>query len=310
MIRIFDGALNGLFWSNIEASLSDINMHGNGQSNKDTISKYNLSWNLGLIVSSLIGVILVPILTLNYYLLYVCTAGMALMIPVAFGFSPSKNSDRSAEDSSSNEKTPKYSSDNDGFLKDNPDTNIWKVPLSALLLLVMIYGIVVSSISLLIPVQIQILGYGSFYVYLLFFSRTTTASLYSLKKPSNKPQGPSDSVQMIILAFFLLFGFLILTLSNSLVLMFIVNIAFGYATVKSYSVSLDLILQKNDRENTSRYSVYYQCALGISSSLAPFIIGFFIPEYLILVYSALGFLSFMIALLGGLGIRRPHQRNE
>jgi predicted MFS family arabinose efflux permease len=56
VIRIADGALNGLFWSNLEASLSSPT---NAKSNQQTISKYNLSWNLGLIFSALIGIVLI-----------------------------------------------------------------------------------------------------------------------------------------------------------------------------------------------------------------------------------------------------------
>ncbi len=296
IIRILDGALNGLFWSNIEASLSDIN---DSETNQETISKYNLSWNLGLIVSSLIGVILVPLITLNYYLLYLCTVGMALMVPIAFYFSPANQKSQSSKSLQSDRKNPQGAD----ALPITAESTKWVVPLYPLLFLVMIYGIVVSSISVLIPVQIQMLGLGSFYVYLLFFSRTATASLYSLKKPSKEKRGLTDSNQMIILSFLLLFGFLALTASGSLVLMIMVNILFGYATVKSYSVSLDLILHKNEQKNTSRYSVYYQCALGISSSLAPFIIGFYISQFINLVYLSLGILSFTIALIGGLGIR-------
>ena len=59
-------------------------------------------------------------------------------------------------------------------------------------------------------------------------------------------------------------SFIILGIFLDLVLYFIINAILGYTTIILYAISLKMILEKNEKYSTAKFSIIYQRTLGLS----------------------------------------------
>ena len=279
--RLIEGFSIGLFWPNLQASISDNVWHNHNK----MMSKYNISWNFGLFSGYIFGTIFLFEIDEVQLVFYIAPIFAALNIAVAtFIYRDPERIDY-ARNSAEVDKYMESSSK-----KQDRSTIKYSIPLILPLLFALTHGIAKSDVYFLYPIKAVHLGFDTYTVYFYTFLSITTQLISTgiatyIKVKHFKWIAPICMVSLAFTLFF--FGFL-----SEFMIFSILFMLLGFFSGILYAFSLKLAVNLNMKRNTSRYTSMLEGLIGSAFFLSPVLSGF------IAIFSlAYGFYTFSIVLL-------------
>jgi hypothetical protein len=264
-LLILDGTFLGLFWPVLMGALSAISNSEEYRKNnslKDKLmKKYSLAWNFGGIFSYALGFLILfyieNIQIMFLYALFIAIIGFSMALII---------------------QEPSHSFDKeiivpiDEGVKAIPQREHISFPIFLPLFMIGIYGFLIGGMGLIYPIKSEILNFALFTNYLFFFLRMSTQTIsisksMDIKIKTTKKLIPISNL-LIILSLFLM------GINQNLLIFAILFCAFGIFNSFYYTLAFKLILFRNIANNTSKYSIYFETAIGMGFFFAPILCGF------------------------------------
>jgi MFS family permease len=275
VFRIIEGLFMGLFWPNLQSSISDNIFHEHSK----LIAKYNLSWNCGILGGFLSGAIL--LFFLNNLLIIFYVSPLLILLDLIIGLlafkEPRKINKHSEEfkryclekeekEELDLQKAVKIREERDDFLKIS-------FPVLFPILLIFSYAFTRAILNFLYPIKSEILNFESYTVYIRTFifaiSQIISITFASLMKLKYYLTIPILSVFLTVL----IVPFIGIT--TEFWIFIVIFFACGFFTGILYGVAIKLFLILNMKQNTSKFSSILESLLGFSFLVAPIFAGFF-----------------------------------
>lgn len=283
--RFSEGFIMGLYWTNLQSSISDNIYHDH----KRMVARYNISWNVGVISGFWVGALLTfyyEDLTLIF--LYAPLIIFISLIIAVFKFKePNKILIVLSEEENASTMTLQKMKRPISYEK-REQINLINFPKIFPVLLVIIFSLTRATINFVFPIRSDLLGFDTYTIYiaLFFFALsqsicTYIASIFSTTHLKLLPQIMSV-VLMILIP--------LLGITDEYYIFVIIFLVLGSCTGIIYGVSLRLILILNMKNQTSIYSGVLESFIGASFLIAPISSGFLANIDLNLPYYILSFL--------------------
>ncbi|TFG00207.1 MAG: MFS transporter [Promethearchaeota archaeon] len=267
--RLCEGFIVGIFWTNLQASISDNIYH----QHRKLTALYNFSWNMGLVLGLIVGAILtffIEDLTIIFY-----SAPIFLVINVViavFGFQePYKNTlaepSKTSHHDISQEDVLNSSRQKNGLLLENIE-----FPYYYPFLLVMLYSLTRGVINFIFPIKSEVLGFDTYTVYIasIFFMLTQSIAIIGASSISLKHLKFFNVVIIIPLFITTLF----FGLNTNYLIFIILFLILGSCTGMLFGISLRLVLILNIKHNRSIYSAILESFTGIFYLIGPILAGY------------------------------------
>ncbi|MGQ4875266.1 MAG: MFS transporter [Promethearchaeia archaeon] len=263
--RIFEGFSIGMFWTNLQSSISDNVLHDHTK----MMSRYNISWNAGLLGGYLIGAIFLFIINDIVLIFYIAPLFVVLnfIIAIMFFQEPEKiNLKKGLELKKNLSLESKNLNRNDLKL-----ANLNLIPILPVII-VFIFTLSKGAPLFLYPILSEILGFQSFTVYIQTFFcvlfqliGTGIAAFFSLKYLKRLP------IFCILVLGICIFFF---SMTKQFIDFFILFIILGFFSGLMYGFSLKFIMALNMKQNTSKYANMLESVIGIGFFSVQIMCGF------------------------------------
>jgi MFS family permease len=247
----------GLFWPNLQSSISDKSFFNNDR----YISRYNFSWNLGVLIGFSTGAIILYYVEEVKIIFYIGPILIFINFLLSAVFFQESNNNKLK--SLSIEKLAKRS---------DIDSNHRYIPIILPFILVIAFSIAKSSVNLLYPIKSEIIGFEAYTVYLLAFYGIIT-QLLATTIASYLNNGSIRKISIICMASLILvctfYG-----INYSFFIFILLYFLLGFFSGLLYSFGLKMILLLNVKNNTSKYSSMYESTIGLTFLIIPITSGY------------------------------------
>ncbi len=279
--RLIEGFSMGLFWPNLQASISDNILHNHNR----MISRYNISWNFGLLSGHLFGTIFLYIIDEVQLIFYIAPIFIALNILIAVIIYQDPEKIDYKSNSANFEKLNESSS-----RKKAISPIKYSIPLILPTIFAFVHGIAKSNVYFLYPIKSVFLSFDTYTVYFYTFLSITTQLISTgissyIKIKNFKWIAPTSMLVLAITLF--LFGFL-----SEFIIFSLLFMSLGFFSGLVYGFSLKLMLNHNMQKNTSKYTSWLESIIGSAFFLSPVISG-----YIATFCLDCGFYTFSIVIL-------------
>ena len=281
IVRALDGFVNGFFWPNAINLVSTWEKRYESTSSINFLSRFNNSWNFGLIGGYIFGYVFVQYLG-NDFTVLIISAGFAfLMIPSALSlercndFSVIHNRAVVLQDFrlKTSNFDPEDSVQTKGLEEQRTNARIYKLAALPLILAyggIFIYASAKSIIKFTIPYIFKNNSIDSSWVYfvVLFQQIMQITGLNIMSRLSTKKKG-----------YFMGLGILIsvttvMIFTPNAIIFAILVISTGVAIGLMQGVTQRIVLDYSKHHNTTKYSAWNEMFSGISFGIMPTIAGF------------------------------------
>jgi len=263
-LLILDGTFLGLFWPVLMGILSTISNSEEFRKNnslKDKLmKKYSLAWNFGGIFSYALGF---------FILIYI--ENIQIMFLFALFFAIIGFSIALIIQEPSHSLNKKIIVPIDEGVKAMPQREHISFPLFLPLFMIGIYGFLIGGIGLVYPIKSEILNFALFTNYLFFFLRMSTQTISISKSMDFKIKTTKKMIPISYLI--IIFSLFLMGINQDLFIFAILFCAFGIFNSFSYTLVFKLMVFRNIANNTSKYSIYFETAIGIGFFFAPILCG-------------------------------------
>ncbi|MBD3196845.1 MAG: MFS transporter [Candidatus Lokiarchaeota archaeon] len=282
--RIIEGFFMGLYWPNLQSSISDNIFHEHSK----LTAKYNISWNSGILCGFLLGAVILFVFRALLLIFYVAPLLIFInLIVAATAFQEPK-------------KINKHSKEFQRYLKEKESLTLaqavkikqerddfMKISFSVVypILLIISYCITRATINFLYPIKSELLNFEAYSVYIasFFFALSQIISMIIASLMKLKFFKIIPILSLIITVIMVP----ILGLNTNYWIFLILFFIIGFCTGILYGVSLRLLLMLNIKKNTSRYSAFLESLIGFGFLIAPIIAGFIAEINLELTFTLL-----------------------
>jgi MFS family permease len=190
--RFGDGTANGLFWPTVQKYSVFADKYGIREKQR-FLGGYNLSWNSGSLFSMILGTALVFLTGDNYQVFYLNFGGAVCGVIVAFFWLqalPEENipllDEKTKNDSNRTISNSEQELAANILRRSDPKLLLFPMKLNYMLLL--IHSFTDGAISIILPMKVSLLGFGSYWVFLLglikSFIQTIISTTMSQIRPS------------------------------------------------------------------------------------------------------------------------------
>ena len=266
ILRMIEGIFLGLFWPALGSSISSISAMNEVQNNdllKDKIMKnYSLSWNFGGIFSFFLGTIVLFVISDINLIFDITLIFLGIAFIAALIFEEPKNNVEGKEEFPLLDKK-KIS---------NLTREYIKFPLYIPLFILIIYAFLTNAHTFIYPLKSEALGFLLFTNYFLTFILSTSRLIFTAKFMTFSIKLLKKFV--ITSLGILMIAFLLMGLSQNLIIFGILFGVIGFTLSILYCLSFKLIMFKNISQNTSKYSSFFESTIGFGFFLGPIISGF------------------------------------
>ncbi len=283
ILRMIEGIFLGLFWPALGSSISSISTREEVQYNdalKDKLMKnYSLSWNFGGIFSFLLGTIVLFVISDINIIFDITLIFLGIAFIGALIFEEPKNIIEGKEEIPLLDKK-----------KINSLTREYiNFPLYIPLFILIMYAFLTNAHTFIYPLKSEVLGFLLFTNYFVTFILSTSRLIFTAKFMTFSIKLLKKFV--ISSLAILITAFLLMGLSQNLIIFGILFGIIGLSLSILYCLSFKLTMFKNISQNTSKYSSYFESTLGFGFFLGPIISGFVASINIDLAYFFLAILS-------------------
>ncbi|MHA1292649.1 MAG: MFS transporter [Promethearchaeota archaeon] len=261
--RMMEGFFMGFYWTNLQSSISDNSLHDHSK----MMSRYNISWNSGLLTGYLIGAIFLFVIDAVVLIFYFAPLFLAVNVFIAIFFFQESNKINLKDG-----LELKIRDNNEFRNQDEIKLTNYYIPLIIPILFVAVFGLAKASVGFLYPIKSETLGFETYTAYLLTFFcivtqliGTGTATFFSIKNLKRVP---------IICLFSLIFILIFYGITSDFFVFIILFLFLGYFTGLLYGFSLKLVLILNMKNHTSKYSGLLESVIGTMFLITPIALGF------------------------------------
>ncbi len=267
--RFSEGFIMGLYWTNLQSSISDNIYHNH----KKLAARYNISWNLGVIAGFWLGASLtyiynslIPIFMIAPIIIFI-----TLLIALIYFQEPKKISIDSLEKSTLDQGQREEFQKNEYKLKEQEIKQI-KFPKMYPVLLIISFSLTRATINFIFPIKSDMLGFGTYTIYiaLFFFALAQSITMYLAGIVSTRYVKYPPMIMSLILALLIW----ILGINENYYIFIFLFLILGSCTGIIYGFSLRLVLILNMKNQTSIYSGILESVIGVSFLIAPISSGF------------------------------------
>ncbi|TFG17079.1 MAG: MFS transporter [Promethearchaeota archaeon] len=267
LLLIIDGTFLGFFWPDLMTIISIVSnqkKYFESQVRKNRLMKsYSLSWNLGGVFSFILGSIVLFFIDNN--LLMFDFALIFAIVGVIFAF---------LIQNPETKKKIEVLVPLDNGLKCIPIKDEATFPIYIPLIIIAIYGFLISGVGLAYPLKSDLLNYAVFTNYLFYAIRLTSQTIaitksMDLKLTRIKQLLPYSTIILTLIL-------ILMAINQNLIIFSILFFVFGTFSAIHYTISFKLIVFKNVSEKTSKYSAYFETMVGIGFFFGPIILGFIV----------------------------------
>ncbi|MFX1337403.1 MAG: MFS transporter [Promethearchaeota archaeon] len=282
--RLSEGLITGLFWPNLQASISDNAF----QDHNRKLSRFNFGWNSGVLIGFLTGALILfviddlKIIFLTAPLLVFSATLISILL-----FQESKKYNTNIVDQ---ERIK-------GNLHSNINNSKYRIPKILPVLLVASYAFAKGSINILYPIKSEIIGFEVYTVYLLAaftlitqLISTTFASYLSIN--SLKKAAVSCLFSLIII--FIFYG-----ITTNFLIFAVLYLLMGFFAGILISFGIKLSLMQNVKYQASKYSNILESSIGLTFLITPILAAYLASNDLTLAFYiiSLGFTVFLVSSL-------------
>ncbi len=268
--RLTEGFVMGFFWTSLQSSISD-----NVYNQDKLMSRYNFSWNLGLVLGFLLGFLVLFFSNKILFVFYISALIILGMFIVGLSSfkEPLKLNGNNSQLQSNNSQLHSLmqrDSSNDPINIDK-DFSQYNIPVILPTILIIIFSLLKTGVSLLYPIKSEIIGFPGYSTYLLSFLTIIVQAIFAslgsnisfklLKKTTY-------SIILVTIPTIILFG-ITTNFFVFLILFLIVGAISGY----SFGIALKMFLSMNIRWKTSKYSGIIETVNGIAFFLSPILMS-------------------------------------
>ncbi|MFX1444274.1 MAG: MFS transporter, partial [Promethearchaeota archaeon] len=267
--RLSEGLITGLFWPNLQASISDNAF----QDHNRKLSRFNFGWNSGVLIGFLTGALILfviddlKIIFLTAPLLVFSATLISILL-----FQESKKYNTNIVDQ---ERIK-------GNLHSNINNSKYRIPKILPVLLVASYAFAKGSINILYPIKSEIIGFEVYTVYLLAafalitqLISTTFASYLSIN--SLKKAAVSCLFSLIII--FIFYG-----ITTNFLIFAVLYLLMGFFAGILISFGIKLSLMQNVKYQTSKYSNILESSIGLTFLITPILAAYLASNDLTLAF--------------------------
>lgn len=291
--RLSEGLITGLFWPNLQASISDNAF----QDHDRKLSRFNFGWNSGVLLGFLMGALVLFIiddLKIIFFIAPVLVFSATLISILFFQESEKYNANTLDPDQIKGEANLNFENSKD-----------YRIPKILPILLVTSFAFAKGSINILYPIKSEIIGFELYTVYLLAsfalltqLISTSFASYLSIK--SLKKVTVVCLLSLIII--FIFFG-----ITTNFLIFAVLYLLMGFFAGILISFGLKLSLMQNIKYQTSKYSNIIESAIGLAFLITPIFTAYLARYNLILAFYIIS-LGFALYLISSLILLRNLQR--
>ena len=283
--RLSEGLVTGLFWPNLQASISDNAF----QDHRRKLSRFNFGWNSGVLLGFLTGALILFVIDDLKIIFFTAPILVfsATLISILF-FQESKKYNAKTVNP---ERMTEYANSNFHKSKD------YRIPKILPILLVTSFAFAKGSVNILYPIKSEIIGFELYTVYLLAafalltqLISTTFASYLSIKS--------LKKVVMVCL-FSLIIIFIFFGITTDFLIFAILYLLMGFFAGILISFGIKLSLMQNVKYQTSKYSNILESSIGLAFLITPIFAAYLASNDLTLAFYiiSLGFSLYLISSL-------------
>ena len=270
--RLMEGLFMGMYWANLQSSMSDNSLHDH----RKMMARYNIAWNTGLLTGLITGAIFLFFIDQVGLIFYIAPIFLLIdMLVVVLLFQESskitlEDGNNMRGDFSIKEK------------EDSRDLTNYIIPLIIPVLLILLFGLSKATVNFLYPLKSEILGFGTYSVYILSFIAisaqllgTSSANYISIKNLKR-----IASVAVLVLGVIvLLFGIIV-----EFWMFIVLYIILGFLSGLLYGFGLRIFIHLNIKEKTSKYTSLCESMIGSIFFIVPVVCGIIASVDLVLTF--------------------------
>ncbi len=283
--RLAEGLITGLFWTNLQSSISDNAF----QNHNRQLSRFNFGWNFGILSGFLIGALILYIiddLKIIFFAAPVLVFVATFISLLFFQESQKYNVDTVDLDRISGHSNSNYNKSKD-----------YKIPKILPILLVTSFAFAKGSINILYPIKSEIIEFEPYTVYLLSaFSLITQliSTTFSSYLSLNSLKKAAVICLTALLVIFFFFG-----INTDFFIFAILYLLMGFFAGILISFGIKLSLMQNVKYQTSKYSNIIESSLGLTFLITPIFAAYLASIDLTLAFFAIsvGFAIYLIIAL-------------
>lgn len=292
IVRFIDGFTLGIFWPVLMGSVSEVckldDMRESTEKKDRLMKRYSLSWNLGGIVSYLVGTIILFFVEDIFMIFHIAVVFAFIHLAFVFFY-------RDPTSGNSKELTDQQI---EAFKIDLERENV-TFPKFIPFFIAFIYAFYLGTIGLNFPLKSEVLQFALFTNYLFFFIRMSMQTVmlsWSMDYSINFLKKMFPYILLGSFVIFIMFG-----LNDNLIVYGILFAINGVLLSFYYLFAFKLVIFRNMVENTHKYSNYFESVIGLGFFVSPIIAGYIAAidinlSFFVISAMALGSLFIFLAL--------------
>jgi MFS family permease len=263
--RVIDGGSNGIFWPTVQKYSTYAGDVGDRQK-QQFLSAYNFSFNIGFLFGMLAGAGLVKVSGSNYQNFFWSVLISIIQLVIAYMWLRPKRilgqslTSRSAAD-------PAIPSDSGVDSK----KTFPLLPISFILTLLLTHSLFEGAILIYFPLKVEMLMYGSFWVFIIGFSKALSQTIASSIIAFFKPKSVSVSLGIGIMGIISSWLAIIWAQNVWLIILFIV-FSGGFQGLV-YVMCMGLMTTQSEYQKSAKPFSFFQAIMGSGRMLGQVIIG-------------------------------------
>lgn len=268
--RILEGFFMGLYWPNLQSSISDNIFH----KHSSLTAKYNISWNSGMLIGFLFGAFLLFSFAYLEIIFYVAPILIFINLIIAItAFQEPRKLNIHSKQFKEHIKQQKINLVKAVEIKEeHVDFRKLSYPKLYPFLIIIAYCLTRASINFLYPIKSEFLGFEEYTVYIATFflalSQVIAMFFASIMKLRYFNKIPPIMIGILVVVIPMI------ALNQELIIFIILFLFVGACTGVLYGVSLRLFLMLNIKDNTSKYSGILESLIGFGFLITPIFSGF------------------------------------
>ena len=276
IFRFLDGGLNGIFWPTIQ-KYSVVSHNESKESHQSFLKFYNLSWNLGFLISMLGGNIIVYFTGSNYSNFFVNLGINIIGLVIAIVWlqeipqSPEKLDIPTSESIDNIQESDLESIDQ--YSQSLQPQNQPPLKLHQIFLVLLVHAFIDGGILIALPLKITEINKASYWVFGLSLTKATVQTFATTYFSNLRKRILFRSFLGAILGMIL--GWVLFIPATDLLFLFILLAISGFFQGLIYAIAMQYTSMIAQRQQSARAFSYYQGTMGSGRMIGQLIIGGF-----------------------------------
>ncbi|MHA1682168.1 MAG: MFS transporter [Promethearchaeota archaeon] len=270
--RFLDGGVTGLFWTTVQSYAKYAAEIGNKCRNEYT-SRYNFSWNFGIILGMTIGWLAALASNTNVYGLYINIIVVIIQLCsiVFLKKIPARIKKTTTSDGTGDGEKQEGSSNLNGLNQSEKKT-ISALPAIVVFLALLTHSFSQGAMSIFLPSKLIVISSVIFIPYMVSFINSVTQTFFITRGSHNEEKTIVPAI--LILPLLIGAGWLIIGTSTSVFVICLGVFILGMVQGTLYASGMRFLTNVAQQSGNSRIFAHYQFTMGFGRMIGPLLLGF------------------------------------